>query len=114
MCCYDSPPAMGESTFMKDYSPDQEKHFLIYLYPLEDRTLRLCAAGRDGAPENGAEAAPWSMRSGKTFLEATTEIDFEYDLATDTLAFGSDGERVSREEPGDQGRPGRPGGRTAS
>ena len=35
-----------------------------------------------------------SMRKRKTFLKATTEIDFEYDFATETLAFG-DGERVS-------------------
>ena len=35
MCCYDSA-FHGKEHVLKDYSPDQEKHFLIYLYPLED------------------------------------------------------------------------------
>ena len=33
MCCYDSA-FHGKEHVLKDYSPDQEKHFLIYLYPL--------------------------------------------------------------------------------
>ena len=92
MCCYDSA-FHGKEHVLKDYSPDQEKHFLIYLYPLEDS---LCGCVLQDVTENRRMELKLihEHEKRKTFLKATTEIDFEYDFATETLAFG-DGERVS-------------------
>ncbi len=92
MCCYDSA-FHGKEHVLKDYSPDQEKHFLIYLYPLEDS---LCGCVLQDVTENRRMELKLihEHEKRKTFLKATKEIDFEYDFATETLAFG-DGERVS-------------------
>ena len=91
--CYDAA-SHGREHVMKDYSPDDEKHFLIYIYPLEEG---LCGCVLQDVTEHRRMEQKLLLEheKRKSFLEATTEIDFEYDFATDTLAFGSEGD-VSR------------------
>lgn len=88
--CYDAA-SHGTEHVLKDYSPDEEKHFLIYIYPLEEG---LCGCVLQDVTEHRRMEQKLLLEheKRKSFLEATTEIDFEYDFATGTLAFGSEGD----------------------
>lgn len=88
--CQDAA-AHGRERVLQDYSPDGRRHFLIYTYPLEQG---LCGCVMQDVTEHRRMEQKLLLEheKRKSFLEATTEIDFEYDFATDTLAFGSEGD----------------------
>ena len=87
LCCYDAA-FHGTSHTLKDYSPDQERHFLIYIYPLRRGS---CGCVLQDVTENRRmeQELLREHEKRKSFLKATTEIDFEYDFATNTLTFGA-------------------------